>query len=256
MNSNLKYIVTTSRNANSTIRSQARQKANEWGVRYIDRHHISLADTSGDAEAAFVLDHDGFSLSTNKSQLRFTLGTAALRLQSIARGDPDTLVRAGELRAGDQVLDATLGLGRDALVAARAVGSTGGVVGIESSWPLFTLVSEGLASHIPGDESAIIQPLFADSRTFLAEAEKSSFDVVVIDPMFAAAKRSDGSFKALRGFADHASLDSDWIRSARRVARRWVVVKTDHAEIWFGPEKLKGIHNGGRASWFRAPPSY
>ena len=254
MNNYPKIAVTTSRNANLTIRARAQQKATEWCLPYVERHDVSLAKTAGNAEAMFVFDHDGLSLSANQSQLRFSLGTAALRLKSIARGDPDTLVRAGDLQTGDQVLDATLGLGRDALVAARAVGPGGNVVAVESSWPLFTLFSEGISLYEASDESAVVQPVLDDSRRFLADVEKASFDVVIIDPMFAVPKRSDGSFELLRGFADDTRLDPEWIQLARRAAKRWVVVKTDSEERWFKSEKLDAFHSGGSVSWFRAPP--
>jgi 16S rRNA (guanine1516-N2)-methyltransferase len=254
MDSDLKFIVTTSRNANSTIRTRALQKATAWDLPYAERHDVSLADAAGDAEAVFVFGHEGLSLLTGKTRLRFSLGTAALRLQSIARGSGDTLVRAGELQAGDRVLDTTLGLGRDALVAARVVGPGGDVVGIESSWPLFALVSEGLTSYEAGNESTVVQSVLGDSRRFLASAEKASFDVVILDPMFAVPMRSDGSFEVLRRFADHTGLDPEWIQLARRVARRWVVVKTDSEERWFRSEKLQRFHSGGPVTWFRAPP--
>lgn len=255
-------IVTTSRHANSTTRTLARRKATSWGFPYIERSDRSLELTlkyegkhAGEgAGAAFVFRNDGLVLSTAKTQLRFDLGTAALRLFSMARGDRDLLIRAGELSAGDRVFDATLGLGRDALVAAQAVGPGGEVLGVESNLALFTLVSEGLASHDAGAASATIQPVLGDSRHLLRCAADASYDVVVIDPMFHVPMKSDGNFEALREFADPTSLDPGWIRQARRVAKRWVVAKAAHEESWFSSEGLRRVPGMEATRWWRSSP--
>jgi hypothetical protein len=260
MSDDLKLIVTTSRLANSTTRALARRKATDWGFPYIERSDRSIeltlknaGDHPGeDAGAAFVFRNDGLLLSTAETQLRFDLGTAALRLLSMTRGDRDLLISAGQIIAGDRVFDATLGLGRDALVAAQAVGPGGEVVGVESNLALFTLVSEGLVSHDAGAGSAAIQPVLGDSRKILSSAADASFDVVVIDPMFSLPGKSDGNFEALREFADPTRLDPEWIRLARRVAKRWVVVKARYEESWFSSEGLQPAPGMGSTRWWRA----
>jgi len=256
MDANQKYVVTTSRRAGPDVIAAARQKATEWDLIFVDRGGVSLEDSLGDAEAAFVFDHDGLSLSTGRSSLRFSLGTAALRLQSLSRGEPETLTRAAELRSGDRVLDATLGLGHDSLVAARAVGSRGTVVGVESSWALFTLFNEGYSYYTPHEDSGVIRPVLGDSREYLSAAAESSFDVVILDPMFENPKRSDGSFEILRKFANPASLDADWVQAAHRVAKRCVVVKADREASWFKSVGLEPVYSGGRTNWFRAANSF
>jgi len=252
MSDDLQLIVTTSRLAQTTTRALARRKATEWGFPYVERSDRSMELTLQDAGAAFVFRNDGLVLSTTQTQLRFELGTAALRLLSIARGERDWLVNVGELVEGHRVFDATLGLGRDALVAARAVGPGGEVVGVESNLALFTLVSEGLASHDAGEESTAIRPVFGDSREVLSREADASFDVVVIDPMFALPGKSDGNFKALREFADPTRLDPEWIRQARRVAKRWVIAKARYEEPWFNSEGLQPAPGMKTARWWRA----
>ena len=256
MSDDLQLIVTTSRLAQTTTRALARRKATEWGFPYVERSdrsmELTLKDAGDHPGAAFVFRNDGLVLSTTHTQLRFELGTAALRLLSISRGERDWLVNVGELVEGHRVFDATLGLGRDALVAARAVGPSGEVVGVESNLALFTLVSEGLASHDAGAESAAIRPVFGDSREILSREADASFDVVVIDPMFALPGKSDGNFKALREFADPTRLDREWIRQSRRVAKRWVIAKARYEESWFNSEGLQPVPGMGTTRWWRA----
>jgi 16S rRNA (guanine1516-N2)-methyltransferase len=258
MSDDLKLIVTTSRLATRTTRDLARQKAAGWGFPYVRRMDrslkIVLKDEEG-ADAAFVFGDVGLHLATAQTQLRFELGTAALRLISMARGEHDLLVRAAELIAGDRVFDATLGLGRDAIVAAQAVGPGGEVLGVESNRALFILVSEGLATYDVGDESAVVTSVLGDSRQILSDAPNvpdASFDVVIVDPMFSLPARSDGNFEALREFADPTSLDPEWIRLARRVAKRWVVAKAMYEEPWFRSEGLERVPGMERARWWRA----
>lgn len=248
-----RLIVTTSRHATATIRALARRKAAAWGFPYVGRLDRPIEHALEDAEAAFVFGADGLILSTARTRLRFDLGTAAIRLLSLARGAGDPLVRAGELTAGDRVFDATLGMGRDALVAARAVGPGGEVLGVESNRALFTLVSEGLALYDVGRQSAAIQLQFGDSRHVLSHAADASYDVVVVDPMFSLPVKSDGNFQALREFADRTSLDPEWIREARRVAKRWVVAKAGYEERWFSSEGLQRMAGAGATRWWRAP---
>jgi len=249
-------IVTTSRLASTTTRVIAREKATAWGFPYVKRSDRSVERTlkyAGEsAVAAFVFGDDGLVLSTGETHLRWGIGTSAIRLLYLARGERDQLVCAGELTAGDRVFDATLGLGRDALVAARAVGPGGEVVGVESNEALFTLVREGLASHEAGAESAAIQPVLGDSRELLSAAAADSFDVVVVDPMFSQPAKSDGNFAALREFADPTTLDPEWIQRARRVAKRWVLVKAGHVEPWFGSVGLGRVPGMETTRWWRA----
>src|SRR5256885_13256382 len=114
---------------------------------------------------------------------RATTGMGYLRLVRARAGDVDPLVKAAGLRPGDRVLDATLGLAQDALVAAEATAS---VVGIEASPVLAAFVVAALRRlpRAASEAAARIQVRCADHRAALAELPARSFDVVLLDPMF------------------------------------------------------------------------
>ena len=134
------------------------------------------------------------------------------------------LLRVGALVARDRLLDCTFGLGADALFAARVVGPGGKVVAIEKSLPLFAVASEPLRQ--PWAEGfAPIDLRHADSAELLPLLEAKSFDVVLFDPMFGRPNRSSNAFGMLRRYADSAPLTAQMLTDARRVARRWVVIK-------------------------------
>jgi 16S rRNA (guanine1516-N2)-methyltransferase len=167
-------------------------------------------------------------------------GMGALRAKRVAKqlalGRPrvpaerDPFFEAADLRPGDAVLDCTLGLGADALVAAVAVGAAGRVVGIEGSVPLAAWVAEGLARH--GDPAAArIEIRAGDHGAILASLPDRCFDVVCFDPMFRHARAEPGGFDVVRFLADARPLTREAVAQARRVARRWVLVK-DGAPGW------------------------
>ncbi len=162
----------------------------------------------------------------------------ALRAKRLSRRDTrdvpptarDPFLDAAGLCVGDEVLDCTVGLGADALVAATAVGPAGRVVGVEASPALAAWVAEGLRRH--GDEAARrIEIRTGDHADALASLPDRSFDVVLFDPMFRHARAEPAGFDVVRRLADPRPLSPAALARARRVARRWVVVK-DGAPGW------------------------
>jgi len=148
-----------------------------------------------------------------------------LRLVRARQGETDPLVRAAELREDDEVLDATLGLAGDALVAAHATQAR--VIGLEASPVLAAFVTAGLRRLlVPGRVAAgHIEVRCADHRAALREMPDRSVDVVLFDPMFRSAAQSGALFGLVRTLAEHAPLAPETLREARRVARRGVLVK-------------------------------
>jgi 16S rRNA (guanine1516-N2)-methyltransferase len=156
---------------------------------------------------------------------RASVGMAFLRLVRAQKGTVDPLVKAAGLRRGDFVLDATLGLGGDALVAAHATAAP--VVGLEASPVLAAFVAAALrrlpaAAHAA---AALIEIRRADHRTVLKEMPARSVDVVLFDPMFRSAGEAGPLFELVRQLGDPAPLTGETMREARRVARRGVLVK-------------------------------
>ncbi|HUL58772.1 MAG TPA: class I SAM-dependent methyltransferase [Anaeromyxobacteraceae bacterium] len=142
----------------------------------------------------------------------------------------DPFLEAAGVRPGDAVLDCTLGLGADALVAAAAAGPEGRVVGLEASPALAAWAAEGLA-RLAAAPARRVEVRAGDHAAALAALPDRSFDVVVFDPMFRHARAEPGGFDAVRLLADPRPLAPAALARARRVARRCVVVK-DGAPGW------------------------
>jgi len=172
-----------------------------------------------------VLAGQSADLFDGERTFRASTGMGFLRLVRAQKGEQDPLVKAAELKQGDLVLDATLGLAQDALVAAEATQAA--VVGLEAS-PVLAAFAVAALRRLPveaGAAAARIEVRCADHRTALRELPSRSFDVVLLDPMFRDAQESNPLFDLLRRHGEHAPLEGETLREARRVARRGVLVK-------------------------------
>lgn len=220
--------VTTSGKPDEALMKQAREAASTWGLPFIPRRRKQPLGPllESKADGFLVFEHEGVSLWDREGSFSFNPGMAHLRRLRIQAGQrDDALVRVAELSTGDHLLDCTLGLGQDALVAALVAGPTGRVVGLEKSLALYAVVSEGLKAYDYGPGSCRVEALHTDADTYLRSLPSGSFDVVFFDPMFEKPKKSQPAFEVLRRFAEHAPLTPETLEEARRVARRWVVVK-------------------------------
>lgn len=256
-------VVTTSHKARPETYTRAKDLARQWGLSFVDRDDRPIEELLTTVDSALIVTNDDLQLATSDGILKSHLGTAFIRLKSMSRGESDPLIRAGELQPGDSVVDTTFGLGRDALVAACAVGPTGAVVGIESSVGLFHLARHGLVNGPTAPEQILrdfgLDPApttieHGDSREWLTAAPSNSADVVFVDPMFSTPKTSDTGFAILRSVADLSALDQAWVEEAKRVARRWVVVKCGPSQPWFEDAGLERLDGHSNANWWRAAP--
>ncbi len=224
----MRLAVTTPFDPSPAALARARDAAARHGVPFAVRGRLSLAEVAERAavDALLVLGAHA-ALWADGVEERWHPGMGALRARRLVTGErvtADPFLAAARLREGDAVLDATLGLGADALVAAEAVGPDGSVLGLESSRALAAWAGEGFA-RLPGPAAARVRVECADHATWLAAAPERSVDVVLFDPMFRHARRGAPGFDVVRRLADPRPLSRESLDRARRVARRGVLVK-------------------------------
>lgn len=220
-------VVTTSRHPTAQEEAHARALAEELGLPYVARRG-SLAGLG--ATAALVVTRERLVVHTAAGEIFFHPGMARPRVRELERGKPDVMVEAMGLRPGDSVLDCTLGLGSDAIVAAYVVGEQGRVVGLEAVAALAAVVRWGLKHYDPGHDGLReamrrIEVVHADHNDYLAALPPGSFDIVYFDPMFREPVMESAHMRPWRVLACHRPLTRATIAAARRVARRRVVVK-------------------------------
>jgi hypothetical protein len=234
-------VVTTPLRPSHHEEGEARAAAARHGLPFAGRGHASLESllAGSGADAALILTATAAILATAGADLRWSAGMGLLRMRrTLARlegrpvspTDRDPFLEAAGIRPGDAVLDATLGLGGDALVAAAACGPDGRVVALERSPVLAAWVAEGLR-RLDVEPARRIEVRAEEHLAALTALPARSFDVVVFDPMFRHARPQPGGFELVRALADSRPLGAEAVAQARRVARRWVVVK-DGAPGW------------------------
>ena len=160
----------------------------------------------------------------------FHPGLAVLRIKEIISGKTDQMIKSLDLGPGDTLLDCTLGLGIDAIVASHVAGTRGRVVGLEASPVVACLVKYGLASYKEATPELIeamrrVEVVRADHFTYLHNSRPGSFDVVYFDPMFRRARPKSSTISALRPLARGGPLKPETVSLALQVARRRVVIK-------------------------------
>jgi len=198
---------------------------------------------SGSEESPnLTISRQGVFLNTGAKQLSFHPSMSLIRLINLLRGESDRYLEATQLKAGDSLIDATLGLGTDALIGAWAVGETGSVLGIEQSPLIAAFVHDGLNHFkeiVPNAKNKEKQDVWAAleraSRRIevrwgghgecLKQLPTRSVDVIYFDPMFRDTCRKSDSILPLHRWSNHNPLDQEAVTEACRVARTRVVLK-------------------------------
>lgn len=252
----LNLVVTTSLNPSRDITVAAKAAALKLNAPFKIRGATSLSNIKDEyqAEAVLVMSQDKPVVHTDDGKYFFHLSMAEMRIKNVLNGKDDHMAEAMGLSLGMSVLDCTLGLGTDAIVASYLTGEKGRVVGLESS-PLVALITgEGFKDFLPpGDELNITGALrrivvknidYFDCLTALAA---KSFDIVYFDPMFRRPVHKSSNFAPFRALADERPLIAEAVREACRVATGRVVMKETKGSGQF--EKL-GFLNicGGKYS--------
>ena len=237
----MRLAVTTSLHPAPAEQRGALEAAARHALPFARRGRAALPEVVEDAgvDGLLVLTARQAILWAEGEERRWAPGMGVLRMRRVlarragrpqAATDRDPFLEAAGIEPGDEVLDATLGLGADALVAAAACGPGGRVVGLEGSAALAAWVDEGLR-RMPEEPARRVEVRAAEHGAALAALPPRSFDVVVFDPMFRHARAGPGGFDLVRRLADARPLEAAAVAAARRVARRAVVIK-DGAPGW------------------------
>ena len=155
-----------------------------------------------------------------------------IRLSNYLRGQNDWLLTAAEIQPTDAILDCTLGYAGEATLMATQIGETGEVHGIEGIPELGLIVREGLQTLTTGQVKIneamrkIKVVHLGHHLEYLKSCPDKRYDIVYFDPFFDIAVDKQGTLDALRFFGDHSPLTVESLTEARRISRRFVIVKT------------------------------
>jgi 16S rRNA G966 N2-methylase RsmD len=225
-------IVTTAGKNAERIQDNAKRVAISLNSSFVDRGRQSISSIIArynDDVLMIGVDKISYHPKDGSSPFFFHPNSSMFRVKQIVRGDKDPFIEAAKLKNGMKLLDCTLGLGSDSIVASLVTGDTGRVIGIESSRAISFVVQCGLKvwdSNLKDMNEAMrrIEVIHSDHYEFLKNAEDNSYDVVYFDPMFESSIQSPG-IKGLKGSADYRIITHDVIKEALRVASNRVVMK-------------------------------
>ena len=152
-------------------------------------------------------------------------GKSARRLATASRRQP--LARAvGLKKRTPTIVDATAGLGRDAMLLAR-LGCT--VTAVERSVVLGAMLRDALERAAEGIRPGRVTLVIGDASDVLARmSDREAPEVIYLDPMYSPSGKSALPKKEMRILRRLVGDDSDagaLLEVARRVARERVVVK-------------------------------
>ncbi|MGH8103658.1 MAG: class I SAM-dependent methyltransferase [bacterium] len=210
----------------------ARRFASRLGGEFTGRKDRTLDDLwqTNEVRRVIVVDHGAPVCHTpGGRRLFFHIGLAKTRIKFLQQGGRDYLVESLNLKRGDRILDANLGIANDALVIAFATQAP--MVGLEKD-PLIAAITEhGLRHHsferLPEARplARLIQVVQADNLDFMLSARAKSFDSVYFSPMFVKPSHISSDKMPLREIAPKDFVTDEIVGDARRVARKRVVIK-------------------------------
>lgn|GEM_PF-279996 len=238
---------------------EARELADRFGLSFEprnDRPVEELLQLSTGAPLLLLgrLSADLFTRTKTGSiqSQRASLGMALLRFSRALSGEGgqvDTLVRVANLSPGDRVIDATLGLGADALIASQATRTQ--VLAFEQS-PIIAAFTQAALRRPTGTPDLRKAALEAGERILIragdhkdllaAQADKSA-EVILFDPMFQAPVESQPVFDVIREHAEMSKLSDDSLAQARRVATRGILIKDSPRGSELKRLKLEPLHS-------------
>lgn len=229
----------------------------QLGCPYIRREGHSIRDLyeSWQMKQAIIVAKNGWRYEDQKgNRFSFHPNMAALRMKQLQMGQKDSMVECSGMKAGDAVLDCTLGMGADSIVASYIVGEQGKVVALESQPIIANIVKHGLATY-ETDRKTLQQAmrnitvLEEDYRSFLPSLDDSSFDIILFDPMFRETVKTSTAMQKLKPLANPEPLDLISVHEAIRVSRKAVLLKERRGSPEFDRLGFSIIREASTYAW-------
>lgn len=227
----IKWAATTSK-SKWALDSEMIGFCQEHGIPIIERQNKGVQKllTEYGLDYLLVMENGELIAHSQDNRLAYHPGMAAPRFKLWEQGKPETIITALALQPGERVLDCTMGLASDALLASALVGEAGVVTCLESSQLIYIITKYGLKHCTKGGlklQAAMrrIEPIWGDYHAILPTLADASYDLVYFDPMFIKPREKSSGIAGLRDVADYYQLTETDLAQARRVAAKRVVVK-------------------------------
>lgn len=236
-------IITTSGRPDAKTIVHAKTLANKYNCPYAERKKQSIHTLLNQHQTPItVVGRDKLSIIplSTKEPIYFHPNLSMIRAKRVLKGEKDLFVEAAELEVNMTLLDCTMGLASDSIIASITTKQQGKITSIEANPLLYMLVTEGLKKYqtniIEIDEAMRrIQTIHADHHHYLTELPDNSYDIIYFDPMFLESIESSNAIQKINNQTVKTDLRPETIEEARRVAKQRIVLK-DH---WKSPRFKK-----------------
>lgn len=232
-------IISTSYKTNQSILHKAQQLSSKYSLTYVPRGKNTLKQLFQKYQCpVIIVTGTHIRFHSQDAEIYFHPNIAQIRSKRIVDGETDALIEISQLKPGMSLLDCTLGLGADSLIASQVVGESGRVVAIESNFVMYLITSEGLKYYpfdnpILEEASKRIETYHQNAFDFLKAQDDDSFDVVYFDPMFDSDIKETTPLNHVRKIADYSTLNHETIAEAKRVAKQYVILKNHYLSDTF-----------------------
>ncbi|MED1205370.1 class I SAM-dependent methyltransferase [Heyndrickxia acidicola] len=246
-------FVTTAGRFNTRLINEAIKAAGELGIPFQPRNGISIEKlmVKASSSSSMVVGKERIELYFKNKEYPFFFhpNSASFRIKRLLMGEKDPFIEAAGLTNGMSLLDCTMGLASDSIVASFIVGEKGRILAAEGNKYLHFIVKKGLQSWNSdlmemNEAMKRIEPLHITYQELLKTLPENSVDVVYLDPMFEETITESKGIEGIRELALYGGLTNDVIMEAKRVAKKRIVLK-DHfkserfAELGFHVMKRK-----------------
>ncbi|PYF05196.1 class I SAM-dependent methyltransferase [Ureibacillus chungkukjangi] len=234
-------LVTTAGRPDDLSMTLAKKACEKLNIRFEPRNKRSVTKISQQFDANIIVagkNRYEYYPKGATAPFFFHPNSAAFRLKRVARGETDPFLEACNMAVGDSLLDCTLGMGADAMLAAFIAGETGKVVGLEDDENVAFIVDNGMKTYDTTELPLTscmrhIEVVQSEAIEYLKQQKDNSFDIVYMDPMFEEVIEESNNFEALREAGSHVQLSQEWVDEALRVARKRVVLKAHFRSTFF-----------------------
>ncbi|MBD1381608.1 class I SAM-dependent methyltransferase [Bacillus sp. IB182487] len=228
-------IVTTAGRTNQLLIEEAYKISKDLQSIYIDRKKRTVCELIKELnQDILVVGKNRMELHLQNSEhpLFFHPNSASFRYKRLIKGESDPFLNACKLMKGDTLVDCTLGLGSDAIIASFIAGKDGQVIGVEGNSLLAYIVKKGLCTWKTEDDHfnyamKRIKVVTNNHLSVLKGMGTNTADIVYFDPMFEKGILTSNGIAPLRNLAVFDELTEEAITEALRVARKRIVLK-DH----------------------------
>ena len=233
-------IFTTGGRTDQQTIDHARALSEAYDSPYIDRAKRSITKLKQVyKEGIIAVSRNGIAIHplSQEEPLTFHPNMAMVRAKRMLSGETDPFIETAEIAPGMHVLDCTMGLASDSIIASLATGAEGQVTALEADPLLHLLAAEGLKSFAASNQEINeamrhIVTMNAEHHAFLASEPDDSYDIIYFDPMFSEAIDNSNAIRTIHHQTEQSRLNVKTIIEARRVARKRIVMK-DH---WKSPK--------------------